>query len=287
MWLLQEGQPRDDYKELLQLTLLFLGETPPGGVKFYQPGAISEARFMSKALYSLKLVMFASQVKLTAREKKGLKSFCVFVVLMYVRYWFTANRAISAPQNDLVFLQKLLLYQKVDQKVSEVAVKKFSGHLWYLNEELAGLGLLDDNVPLEIKRRMATKIQTQVPSSTERAGRRVELKPTDFTALPKKDLSDFVSAGTVKLFERFDLDYGFLCHDPVTWPSRDDFKAASTFFSRLNVTNDVAERGVSLTQEYLGNLKSESNFQNLLIVAQASRRKQQPCTKAALASFDI
>lgn len=49
-------QPRDDYRELLQLCLAFLGEDL---LKAFSPtGAVSHARWMGKAIYSLKIFLF-------------------------------------------------------------------------------------------------------------------------------------------------------------------------------------------------------------------------------------
>jgi hypothetical protein len=39
---------RDDYKELLDLIIIFLGEVPPGGIKFKKPGAYHHARWMTE-----------------------------------------------------------------------------------------------------------------------------------------------------------------------------------------------------------------------------------------------
>ncbi|KAE8740148.1 hypothetical protein FOCC_FOCC014346 [Frankliniella occidentalis] len=54
---LQNCQPRDDYKELLELTVIFLGGSVPGKVEytFRKPGATSKTRWMAKALYSYKI----------------------------------------------------------------------------------------------------------------------------------------------------------------------------------------------------------------------------------------
>lgn len=50
---LEQRQPRNDYKELLELVIIFLGGVPPKGVKFRKTGSISRARWMSRAiLYS-------------------------------------------------------------------------------------------------------------------------------------------------------------------------------------------------------------------------------------------
>ena len=55
---LEKKQPRDDYKEMLELVLIFLGEIPAAGVRFKQPGAFHHAPWMAKAIYTLKIFMF-------------------------------------------------------------------------------------------------------------------------------------------------------------------------------------------------------------------------------------
>ena len=79
----------------------------------------------------------------------------------------------------------------------------------------------------------------------------------------------------LNLFQRFGLKSDFIHYDPANWPFREVFQSACNFFADLNVTNDAAERGVALTQEYLGRVKSESNLQSLLVAAQATRRKRK------------
>jgi hypothetical protein len=39
---LQEKQARDDYREFLELAVIFLGGTPTGGVRFQAPGFVSK-----------------------------------------------------------------------------------------------------------------------------------------------------------------------------------------------------------------------------------------------------
>ena len=52
---LEAAQPREDYRELLELAVIFLGGQPARGVRFMEPGAMHHARWMSKALYSVKI----------------------------------------------------------------------------------------------------------------------------------------------------------------------------------------------------------------------------------------
>ncbi|KAG0725630.1 hypothetical protein GWK47_038244 [Chionoecetes opilio] len=78
-WTLQVLQERedlrDDYRELVKLVIIFLGGAPPGGIRFLAPGAMHQARWMSKVLYSFKIWMFRGQFRLTKKEERGLQRF--------------------------------------------------------------------------------------------------------------------------------------------------------------------------------------------------------------------
>lgn len=103
---MQKNQPRDDYKEFLELSSIFLGATPRDQFSFKAPGAMSHARWMAKVIYSLKIFIFREAFKLTVREINGLRQTCIFIVKYYVKAWFTAPSAILAPNHDLNFIKK-------------------------------------------------------------------------------------------------------------------------------------------------------------------------------------
>ncbi|KAG0710906.1 hypothetical protein GWK47_021813 [Chionoecetes opilio] len=48
---------------------------PSGGIRFLAPGAMHQARWMSKVLYSFKIWMFQGQFRLTKKEERGLQRF--------------------------------------------------------------------------------------------------------------------------------------------------------------------------------------------------------------------
>jgi len=113
---LEKLQPRDDYCELLELSVVFLGSTPPRGTRFRYPGAIHRARWMGRAIYSIKMSLFRNQYEplqpgKTVRKSHGLsfsdqiwnhlKEVCLFVTAVYVRYWFQSQSPTAAPRNDL------------------------------------------------------------------------------------------------------------------------------------------------------------------------------------------
>lgn len=69
---LQQDFPRDDYKEFLELIVIFLGGIPAKGIHFRQPGAYHLARWMAKGIYCLKIWLFRKQFKLYGKEEEAL-----------------------------------------------------------------------------------------------------------------------------------------------------------------------------------------------------------------------
>ena len=128
---LEKGSfPRDDYAELLHLSLVFLGGVPNRTIEFRAPGALNHARWMAKAIYSLKIYLFREQIKLTSREQEGLGSICQFVALLYAKYWHKTPLATQAARNDQAFMSSLMKFSNLP--VAEVAIKAFKRHLWYV-----------------------------------------------------------------------------------------------------------------------------------------------------------
>ncbi|CAH1109668.1 unnamed protein product [Psylliodes chrysocephalus] len=148
---IKEYQPRANYKELLDLTYIFLGGTPSHGFVFKRPGAMHHARWLSKAIYCLKLFMFKKQFKINARELPQLRDICLFIVTIYVKAWCQCPNAIKAPNQDLQFLRH---HQLQRNKQKSAAVDTFLRHGWYLSESLAPLSFFDDSIPQEIKLKM-------------------------------------------------------------------------------------------------------------------------------------
>lgn len=275
---LASSQPRKDYKEFLQLTLIFLGEV---GFDFRDPGPTSHARWMAKGIYSLKMFVFREQFKLTARELKGLRDVCIFLVRIYVKAWFGCTNAIAAPNQDYNFIKDSVAYAEIDSTVSEVMLKKMKNHLWYLSQETIALAFFDSNVSLEEKRKMAERLQSREPIVQLRHDRNLE----DPKVLLNHNLSDFVSYKTNKLFISFGLSSEFLNFDPSTWETNDEFQIARTFCGDLFVVNDTAERGVQFMKDYNSILtKDEEEKQFIMQVVEAYRKKYPSHTKSSLIS---
>ena len=125
--------------ELLELVMIYLGHAPPRGIHILAPGAMHRARWMSKAIYSLKMFMFQTQFHMKNREINVLRSINLFICLVYLKYWFTASCLIQVPLNDLTCFQRLIQFKEINLTVANVAIKALSRHTWYLSEELIAL----------------------------------------------------------------------------------------------------------------------------------------------------
>lgn len=140
---------RHDYKELLQLTFIFLGGIIPN-FSFRAPGATSHARFMSKAIYALKMFALHKQFKMSSSLLNGIRNVCIFLVRLYVPYWFRTTNAVEAPNRDLQLIKNIACY--IDPKISLPLLHKMRNHLWYLSEEAVALAFFDSNVDINVKK---------------------------------------------------------------------------------------------------------------------------------------
>src|SRR6218665_3843428 len=124
------AQPRDDYTELIELSMIFLGQAPPRVIHFQAPGPMHHAHWMSTVLYSLKIWMFCGEFKLTAKEESNLREICLFCVLIYIKAWITAAMPMAAPKNDLQILRALLKQENRHPAISKATSEKLANHLW-------------------------------------------------------------------------------------------------------------------------------------------------------------
>lgn len=80
-------QMRDDYGEILKLTIIFRRDVPPRGTHFAAPESMHHARWMAEVIYTFNVWMFLSQFKLTPQEDRGLRQLCRLFPPLYVEAW--------------------------------------------------------------------------------------------------------------------------------------------------------------------------------------------------------
>ena len=277
---LTQMHPRDDYKELLELIVIFLGGNLPNGINFRYPGACHRARWMSRAIYAIKMWLFREQIVIQRRQtsRRGfrqssfqmvcnhLRRVSLFVTTTYFKYWFACPLSSEAPRNDLQFLISLKSYP--DEGVAKVAFNGFSQHLWYLSEILVGFSLFDKEITCEEKRRMVYNMQN-VQGSDESQKRHPPIHDPG-----TMQLHNFFNKSTVKLFNILGVKETFLSKDPLVWNVDESYMYANDIVSSLRVTNDLAERGVALMHTFNeGLVRTEEEKQFVLQVVEQHRQK--------------
>jgi len=250
------------------------------------PGAIHRARWMARAIYCIKMWLFRNEYLLQQRSgtSRGLSSsdrfwshlkrVCLFVTCVYVKYWFQSPSSTGAPRNNLNLVQ--LLNQYPDRDVANAALTAFGRHLWYLSELLVGFAFFDEALSAEEKRKMVVALKER--EGSEQPSKRIPL----FLHPCTKGLHDFVSKSTIRFFQILDLSTDFLEQDPTEWETEVSYQRNRETVRSMKVINDLAERGVSLIQEFKTSItRSEEQKQYLLQVVEGHRNAYSAPTKTA------
>lgn len=279
---IMKGCVRDDYKEFLDLTLIFLDEHE-GTVKFRLPGPMHHARWMAKAIYCLKIFMFASQFKLTKEETDSFRDVCSFIIKFYVKIWFQSSKPLRAPRLDLQFLKDVKAYHSIDRECSSVVLNKFRTQSWYLSEELIALALFDPDVTVVEKRKMVEALNAQSEPNKETEMFRLIVSPQRMENVNDWCLHDFITENTINLFTRYEISTEFLELDPSQWHENEEYKRAQSILEELQATNDHAERGINLIKRFNRSMaKTEEEKQCILQVISKYEKEDKGITKSAL-----
>ncbi|CAH0547104.1 unnamed protein product [Brassicogethes aeneus] len=250
--------PRNDYKEFLELTLVFIGIIPKNFC-FRKPGACHHARWMAKAIYVLKIYLFREQLSLKKGEEGKLREICFFITTVYMKAWFLSTNGIKAPYHDLQFMKELNNFKVINSHLATVAINKFMNHLWYLSPELSVIAIFYQDISIETKLKIVSRTKQEQQSSVDTiseedyTGEKCSVKRyqnKNINDLLYNDIDFFVTAESIKFFERFELRTEFLQIHPSKWAEDESYIIASKFVKTLSVVNDCAERGVKLVQDF-------------------------------------
>ena len=233
--LLPEKWLRGDYKELVQVVILYLDGSnlsDDDAVVFQRPGALHKARFMSKVLYSFKIVLLSR--KIITNFPKGsvfgsnqlprMERFVTFVAFVYVPWWLSCPLAADAPSNDLLLLRRLHEFIEVDAVPARAGIKAFNRHTWYLNQENVSLCIFSEDVSDEVKAEIAEvllKLPQNNPLSREGKGYgKPKLPVIEGT---ERKLVSFFGRDSWKFFQLLKLDSSFLSVPPHEWHTNESF----------------------------------------------------------------
>ncbi|KAG7171644.1 hypothetical protein Hamer_G014784 [Homarus americanus] len=241
---------REDYREAAELTLLVLGVNPPRGTHFLRPGACHHARWMAKIIYYLKIYMFSHQLELSIAE--------------------------DAPVNDLQLHHELLRYRAVDCEVADAALAVASRHLWYIRPQTVVLSLCSEKLSAAEKKEMATKLSC-LEETNDYANDNLVIQQTTW-------LSDLIDERSWMFFKKHHVCGTAWLISPVEdWEKNEEFMKLKDFSRSLKVTNDVAERGIKLMQDFIGSVtKDEQQLQDVMQLVEKHRKQMSGFSKSAL-----
>ncbi|KAG7168743.1 hypothetical protein Hamer_G027206 [Homarus americanus] len=267
---------REDYREAAELTLLVLGVNPPRGTHFLRPGACHHARLMAKIIYYLKIYMFSRQLELSSDLCVKLQRMAIFLSLLYTPAWLKSPVAEDAPVNDLQLHHELLRYRAVDCEVADAALAVASRHLWYLRPQTIVLSLCSEKLSAAEKKEMATKLSC-LEETNDYANDNLVIQQTT-------RLSDLIDERSWMIFKEHHVCGTAWLMSPVEdWEKNEEFMKLKDFSRSLKVTNDVAERGIKLMQDFIGSVtKDEQQLQDVMQLVEKHRKQMSGFSKSAL-----
>ena len=257
--------PRADYQEFLMLVVASLGGDLTN-FKFRLPGADHHARWMSKGIYIIKIYMLFRVFELTKEEEENIRRIYVFTVVFYAKAWFLSPLSTSAARNDLTFHCNVLRYREIEPTVAFGVLQSIRRHQWYTTGQLVVLALTDSGLDVEEKEEMA-KILHSLPRLPIQMGRPA-FPVLDWSGevVARPRLGSLVTKDSWLVFDLLGLqgsqDWLQLpCH---LWSVFKDYQKLSEFSNNLSVTNDLAERGISMITEFVNKVENEVQRQDLL-----------------------
>ena len=307
--------PRDDYKELLDLLIVWLGG-PVENFTFKYPGADHHARWMSKQIYTLKIALLSDQIeiceveeveadeeadnetnrrrkkvkkfksmKITTEEKTQMKDIVQFIGLFYAKAFLEAPLSSSAPNNDLKFMQDMQQYRDHNAKIADACLLSCGRHLWYLTPQLVVFSLADSSVSSAEREALAKTLFKTPREATVKCGKPV-FPAIVLTELPK--LCSLVSPKSWLLFDLLQLEgtQEWLQTPVQMWSMFSDFRKLETFILNVSVTNDLAERGIKLTSDFLHLCRDETQLQAVLQCVENHREMFPSYTKEVFSKLN-
>jgi len=206
------------------------------------------------------------KVKLNLHESAKL-------VIQEIVFWQKARIPIRQEYNNIKKLESLYEEWRTLQKH---ATRKTE-----INKKKQALAFFDTNLTIETKIKMVDSIKLN--NLTSEINKRIIVSPNEVTQIMKKKIYDFIYVESTSFFSRFGISTSFLEQHPSMWDENVDFQNGLKIVNTFRVTNDMAERGVKLMEEYNKVLtRNEEQKQYVLQVIEDYRRKYSNSLKTTV-----
>ena len=146
-------------------------------------------------------------------------------------------------------------------------------HCWYLMPEVVKFSLFSTKLSNDEKSMLACKLLTLEP----RKPNSYKLEKPKFPIIDEKtELVDLITPESFKFFSILKLDHSWLAMNPDKWVQEESFRLAESFVKTVKVTNDVAERGVKLAEDYANMLTKDDDIRALIYQGVGRNRRMFP-----------
>lgn len=220
---------------------------------------------------------------MTKTQENACRDTCILSV--YIEKWFSSHVAIETPYQDILFIQCLINYENINKQISNIAMKKFYGHLWYLNPEAAAFSFFDSNIPLPMKIKMIDSLN--IEDGNENIIKRYITPMNNLTLLKSLRISDFINSSSMKFFERFNIATDFLNQNPEEWYNNVNYQKGISVLSQVKFVNDAAERGVKLITDFNDKITKDEEQKQFLMQTVYDYRHKYPDAKRSTFSKHI
>ena len=287
-WHLDHGTfPRDDYHELNELIVVYLGGAVTGGFTPKRKGAMYEARFMADCIYLLSMELFSKEIMMDNILATRVHKMAVFVAVWHGPNFLKCGLTASAPATDLDYFYDMMeLSEVTDPDFSRIRVyvtESFQRHTSYLKPPQVIFALFDERSSANDRQLLASALSA-IPRPDDspsyfKAGKLDDVSlvcskkecvgsvlcmDEDDKFYPKKTLASFLSEKSYLLFNLLKIeDLSWLTAPVALWSCVPSYILARDFVKQLLTLNDGAERGIKLMQELIDRTQDEEDLQYL------------------------
>ena len=226
----------------------------------------SHARWMLKAIYTLKLTLLKHQLpELPWNKKQKLDKMTFFILFVYLESWFRSSSLFTAACDDLKLHQRLLKFQHIHNKLANVGLSVLQHHTWYLTQELVPVCLFNNNISEDMKNKIVEKI-SNFPVDN------LSIQKPVLPKIGSKSLVDYIGPRSTTLFSILGISHKFL-GDP-NWRKYPKYIKIEMALKNLTPIDDSCERALALATKFNGHIaRDEEQYQNLVLVVEAHRKK--------------
>nr|XP_047129942.1 uncharacterized protein LOC124809946 [Hydra vulgaris] len=260
--------PRNDYRHLVEYLAYYMNVKSEklNNFHIYQPGDCHNARFMAYAIYFQMLDMTSTVVEYLTPEKKHMVLRVAFIVAIYYGPAFlNSGKAEHAVLNDFnAFKIVETIKTEWDYEVGNSLQKSMSNHTWYLSPKVVVLSLGDPYMKADAKRLLIQKLlKFPIPELSEIS----VTAPSAVNVTSDSRLEDLITKESWLFFILTSHTESVReWHTSSDFLALDSYKNFAQLVCNLSVTNDCAERNISLIENFVHSSHNEDQRQNILVV---------------------